>query len=236
MLLVSLKKEVKLDLRLRRLSSSCQIKWCSSSSEALGTQTLGSFYLSSVHPNHLLCSWFCFLCFCTCSRSSSFKLFPLVGIHSLCSLLSSFPAALLQDDIWWLLPVLHWPDPVPPHQHLLPEHPQDLGGGGDEGLLGPPAGSPTQPIRRLHQSQSHLSAEPSGRYMSWFCLQELCDQCWTVMHRPLFLLLVCVWCEEGGGRGADLLTAKREESHTKRGQIRKSRNRLRYPQGRNTHT
>lgn len=61
-------------------------------------------------------------------------------------------------------------------------------------------------------------------------------RCRSVKWCFLSLLLpVRVRREEGGGRGADLLTAKREESHAQRGKRRKPRHRLRHSPGRKTH-
>ena len=90
-----------------------------------------------------------------------------------------------------------------------------------------------QPVRGLHQSEGHLPAEPSGRLWCW-CERVCVTERHVICDFPLFLFAVCVWCEEGGGWGVDLLTAKRKESNAQRGERGEPRHRLRYSPGTKT--
>lgn len=68
----------------------------------------------------------------------------------------------IQDDLRGRVPVLHGHHQVPPDQHILPEHPQDVGGGPAAWRLDTARGPATEPQWRLHQPQGHLLPEPAG--------------------------------------------------------------------------
>lgn len=164
-----------------------------------------------------------------------FQLFPLVGIYSLRSLLSSpFPAS----PAGWRLTISASISPTWSCAALSTPPTWASTKPGRRKWWGAP-GSTARTLFATGREAASITRPPSCRTHrlvlaeSCWCMKRW-GQCWGVNW--CFLPLsppVCVWREEGGGRGSDLLTAKREESHAQRGQRRKPCHRLWYPPGRN---
>ena len=67
-----------------------------------------------------------------------------------------------QDDLRGPVPLLHGHHQVPSDQHVLPEHPQDVGGGPAAWRLDAARGPTAEPKWGLHQPQGQLLPEPAG--------------------------------------------------------------------------
>lgn len=111
---------------------------------------------------------------------------------------------------------------MPSHQQVLPEFPQDLGGGCDAWLLETPQWASSQPCRGLCQQQQLFPPESTGVTLFLFTTAadtEMKISIWTKysVHFPSLCVVVRIWCEETEGWGANLSAAERTQSHSERG-------------------